>query len=299
MRIKYLHRLINEADIKISKQSKLIQSQAVELELSRPHIERFSKLQVQLNAADSQLKFEIVSRTITQGQNEPLQKQHAQQKHALEKENTRGDLLSPSLERLQNEISKSEKQFQEKLAAYQRRVADLEAQLHFSKKDMLAKETSYKLQEQEKRINILHRQINEADVKILKQAKLIQSQAVELEQCRPPSELLRKFQVQLSEVNLQLKIERVSRTIAERNNESLYQQHARAQRALEAEKSRGDQLSQSLESLHHQMESSKKHYHETLTATQRRVDDFEAQLLSAKKVLSASKASLNLIHNKK
>ena len=52
-------------------------------------------------------------------------------------------------------------------------------------------------QEQEKRIDILHRQINEADVKIVKQAKLIQSQAVELEQCRPQSELLRKLQVSL------------------------------------------------------------------------------------------------------
>ena len=41
------------------------------------------------------------------------------------------------------------------------------------------------------------------------------------------------------------------------------------------------------------MESSKKRYQETLTATQRRVDDFEAQLLSAKEVLSASKVSLN------
>jgi len=39
----------------------------------------------------------------------------------------------------------------------------------------------------------------------------------------------------------------VSRTIAEGKNESLCQQHALAQSALEAEKSCGDQLSQSLE----------------------------------------------------
>ena len=46
MRIKNLHRLINEADIKISKQSKLIQRQAAKLELSRHRIELISKLQV-------------------------------------------------------------------------------------------------------------------------------------------------------------------------------------------------------------------------------------------------------------
>ena len=53
--------------------------------------------------------------------------------------------------------------------------------------------------------------------------------------------------MQLSEVNSQLKIERVSRTIAEGKNESLCQQHTRAQSELEAEKSRDDQLSQSVE----------------------------------------------------
>jgi len=53
--------------------------------------------------------------------------------------------------------------------------------------------------------------------------------------------------VQLSEVNSQLKIERVSRTIAEGKNESLCQQHTRAQSELEEEKSRYDELSQSLE----------------------------------------------------
>ena len=46
-------------------------------------------------------------------------------------------------------------------------------------------------------------------------------------------------------------------------------------------------------SLQHQVECSKKHYDEIVTATQQRVDYLKAQLVSATELLSASKSSLN------
>uniref|UniRef100_UPI00358E6F09 tropomyosin-like n=1 Tax=Myxine glutinosa TaxID=7769 RepID=UPI00358E6F09 len=209
-----------------------------------------------LKHIDSELSKERSLRKIAEQKHQPLIEEQALTQSALEEEQARGDRLSQSLERcsnVQNEMAKSYKQLQVKLAAAERRVSDLEFQLNSSKVLLLPNEASFKM-EQDMTIENLHGGIDAADKKLLKQAELIQSQARELEQTRPHSVLLHKLEERLQKVDSQLKDEKRSRRIAEDDNECLRVQYALTQNRWDEEKARCDRLSQSLESLQQQME---------------------------------------------